>query len=69
MTLKRISVAEASAVADAPRAGRAASRSAAAVPMRVVLVTMDSPEDTTRIVRAEEAKWRRVVKEQSIKAE
>ena len=27
-----------------------------------LLVTMDSPEDTTRIVRAEEAKWRRVVK-------
>jgi tripartite-type tricarboxylate transporter receptor subunit TctC len=34
-----------------------------------LLVTMDSPEDTTRIVRAEEAKWRRVVKEQSIKPE
>jgi tripartite-type tricarboxylate transporter receptor subunit TctC len=32
-------------------------------------ITMDSPEDTTRIVRAEEAKWRRVVKEQSIKPE
>ena len=34
-----------------------------------LMVTMDSPEDTTRIVRAEEAKWRRVVKEQSIKPE
>jgi magnesium chelatase subunit H len=42
MTLKRISVAEASAVADVPRLGRAASRTAVAVPMRVVLVTMDS---------------------------
>ena len=34
-----------------------------------LVVTMDSPEDTARIVRAEEAKWRRVVKEQSIKQE
>lgn len=34
-----------------------------------LLVTLDGPEDTTRIVRAEEAKWRRVVKEQSIKSE
>lgn len=34
-----------------------------------LVVTMDSPEETTRIVRAEEAKWRRVVKEQSIKPE
>lgn len=34
-----------------------------------LMVTMDSPEDSTRIVRAEEAKWRRVVKEQSIKTE
>ena len=32
-----------------------------------LVVTLDSPEETTRIVRAEEAKWRRVVKEQSIK--
>ena len=32
-----------------------------------LFVTLDSPEETTRIVRAEEAKWRRVVKEQSIK--
>ncbi len=34
-----------------------------------LLVTLDSPEDTARFVRAEEALWRRVVKEQSIKAE
>ena len=34
-----------------------------------LVVTMDSPETTARIVRAEEAKWRRVVKEQSIKAD
>ena len=34
-----------------------------------LMVTMDNPEDTTRIVRAEEAKWRRVVKDQSIKPE
>jgi tripartite-type tricarboxylate transporter receptor subunit TctC len=34
-----------------------------------LVVTMDRPEETTRIVRAEEAKWRRVVKEQSIKPE
>lgn len=34
-----------------------------------LVVTMDSPEETTTIVRAEEAKWRRVVKEQSIKPE
>lgn len=33
------------------------------------VITLDSPEETTRIVRAEEAKWRRVVKEQSIKPE
>lgn len=32
-------------------------------------ITLDSPQDTARIVRAEEAKWRRVVKEQSIKFE
>jgi tripartite-type tricarboxylate transporter receptor subunit TctC len=31
-----------------------------------LVVTLDSPDETTRIVRAEEAKWRRVVKEQSI---
>jgi hypothetical protein len=30
---------------------------------------LDSPEATTALVRAEEAKWRRVVKEQSITAE
>jgi tripartite-type tricarboxylate transporter receptor subunit TctC len=34
-----------------------------------LVVTIDSPEETTRIVRAEEAKWRRVVKEQAIKPE
>ena len=34
-----------------------------------LLVTVDSPDDTARIVRDEVAKWRRVVKEQSIKAE
>ena len=34
-----------------------------------LLVTLDSPEETTRIVRAEEAKWRRVVKEQAITSE
>jgi tripartite-type tricarboxylate transporter receptor subunit TctC len=34
-----------------------------------LLITLDSPEETTRIVRAEEVKWRRVVKEQSIKFE
>lgn len=34
-----------------------------------LIVTLDSPEETARIVRAEEAKWRRVVKEQSIKSE
>ena len=34
-----------------------------------LVITMDSPEETARIVRAEEAKWRRVVKEQSIKSE
>ena len=34
-----------------------------------LVVSMDSPEETARIVRAEEAKWRRVVKEQSIKQE
>lgn len=34
-----------------------------------LVVTLDSPEETARIVRAEEAKWRRVVKEQSIKPE
>jgi len=32
-------------------------------------LTLDSPEETTRIVRAEEAKWRQVVKEQGIKPE
>ena len=31
-----------------------------------LVLTLDSPEETGRIVRAEEAKWRRVVKEQSI---
>ena len=34
-----------------------------------LVITLDSPEDTARIFRAEEAKWRRVVKEQSIKFE
>jgi tripartite-type tricarboxylate transporter receptor subunit TctC len=34
-----------------------------------LVVTLDGPEETALIVRAEEAKWRRVVKEQSIKAE
>jgi tripartite-type tricarboxylate transporter receptor subunit TctC len=34
-----------------------------------LVVTLDSPEATTALVRAEEAKWRRVVKEQSITAE
>jgi tripartite-type tricarboxylate transporter receptor subunit TctC len=34
-----------------------------------LIVTMDTPDATTAFVRAEEAKWRRVVKEQSITAE
>jgi tripartite-type tricarboxylate transporter receptor subunit TctC len=34
-----------------------------------LVLTLDSPEETGRIVRAEEAKWRQVVKEQSIKAD
>lgn len=34
-----------------------------------LIVTMDSPDATTTFVRAEEAKWRRVVKEQSITAD
>jgi tripartite-type tricarboxylate transporter receptor subunit TctC len=34
-----------------------------------LVVTLDTPEATTALVRAEEAKWRRVVKEQSITAE
>ncbi len=34
-----------------------------------LVITLDSPEETARIVRAEEAKWRRVVKEQAIKPE
>ncbi len=34
-----------------------------------LVVTMDTPEDTLRIVRDEEAKRRRVVKEQSIKSD
>ncbi len=34
-----------------------------------LVVTMDSPDATTAFVRAEEAKRRRVVKEQSIKPE
>ena len=32
-------------------------------------LTLDSPQESTRIVRAEEAKWRQVVKAQSIKME
>jgi tripartite-type tricarboxylate transporter receptor subunit TctC len=32
-----------------------------------LIVTLDPPEETARIVRAEIAKWRKVVKEQSIK--
>ncbi|WP_235578344.1 tripartite tricarboxylate transporter substrate-binding protein [Pseudorhodoferax sp. Leaf267] len=32
-------------------------------------LTLDTPQDTTRIVRAEEAKWRQVIKAQSIKME
>ena len=32
-------------------------------------VTLDGPEETARIVRAEEAKWRRVIREQSIQAD
>jgi len=32
-----------------------------------LVLTLDSPEETARIYRAEEAQWRRVVKEQSIK--
>lgn len=32
-------------------------------------VTLDPPEETARIVRAEVAKWRKVVKEQSIKVD
>jgi len=32
-------------------------------------ITLDSPEETTRIVRAEEVRWRRVVKVQPIKFE
>lgn len=34
-----------------------------------LIVTFDAPEATTAFVRAEEAKWRRVVKEQSIAAD
>jgi tripartite-type tricarboxylate transporter receptor subunit TctC len=34
-----------------------------------LIVTMDTPDATTAFVRSEETKWRRVVKEQSIKAE
>lgn len=32
-------------------------------------LTLDNPQETARIVRAEEAKWRQVIKAQSIKAE
>lgn len=32
-------------------------------------LTMDGPQETARIVRAEEAKWKRVIKDQSIKME
>ena len=32
-----------------------------------LVVTLDSPDETGRVAGAEEAKWRRVVKEQSIK--
>lgn len=32
-------------------------------------LTLDNPQETVRIVRAEEAKWRQVIKAQSIKAE
>ena len=32
-------------------------------------LTLDSPQETARIVRAEEAKWRQVIKAQSIKVE
>jgi tripartite-type tricarboxylate transporter receptor subunit TctC len=34
-----------------------------------LVLTLDSPEETGRIVRDEEAKWRRVIKEQSITAD
>ena len=34
-----------------------------------LIVTLEAPEATTAFVRAEEAKWRRVVKEQSIAAD
>lgn len=34
-----------------------------------LILTLDVPDETTRIVRAEIAKWRKVVKEQSIKAD
>lgn len=34
-----------------------------------LVLTLDTPQDTARIVRAEEAKWRQVVKAQSIKME
>lgn len=34
-----------------------------------LVITLDSPEETARVVRAEQAKWRRVVNEQSIKPE
>ena len=32
-------------------------------------LTLDNPQDTTRIVRAEEAKWRQVIQAQSLKAD
>jgi tripartite-type tricarboxylate transporter receptor subunit TctC len=32
-------------------------------------LTLDNPQETTRIVRAEEAKWRRVIQVQSLKAD
>lgn len=34
-----------------------------------LVLTLDHPQETARIVRAEEAKWRQVIKDQSIKAQ
>lgn len=34
-----------------------------------LVLTLDDPQETARVVRADEAKWRRVVQTQSIKAE
>ena len=34
-----------------------------------LVLTLDSPEETARFVRAEEARWRKVIKDQSITME